>query len=114
VLDLAKHSETAIYAIGIKSAESSVMAGKGFQEADYVLRQFSQQTGGRTFFPTHVSDLTDVYGQIARELSSQYRLGYISKNPSHDGGWRRIVVRVASRPDAIVRTKLGYYAPTTR
>lgn len=114
VLDLAKHSETAIYAIGIKSAESSVLAGKSFQEADYVLRQFAQQTGGRTFFPMHLADLSGVYGQIAKELSSQYRLGYISKNPSHDGAWRRIVVRVASRPDSLVRTKLGYYAPTSR
>lgn len=112
VLDLAKHSETAIYAIGIKSGE--LIPNRGFDEADYVLRQLAQQTGGRTFFPTHLADLAGVYGQIAKELSSQYRLGYISKNPSHDGAWRRIVVRVASRPDAIVRTKLGYYAPTTR
>jgi hypothetical protein len=54
-----------------------------------------------------------VYGQIADELSSQYSIGYASKNPRRDGGWRRIVVQVA-RANTIVRTKRGYYAAATR
>jgi Ca-activated chloride channel homolog len=112
VLDLAKRSETAIYAIGLRTDVGLASRDRGFQEADFVLRQLAQQTGGRVFFPSRLSDLTNVYGEIARELSSQYRLGYVSKNPRRDGAWRRIVVRV-SRPDAIVRTKLGYYAPTS-
>ena len=36
-----------------------------------------------------------VYGQIYDELSSQYTIGYTSKNPRRDGAWRRLVVRVA-------------------
>ncbi|MDE3154140.1 MAG: VWA domain-containing protein [Acidobacteriota bacterium] len=111
VMDLAKRSETAIYTIGLRTDDPYV-SRPGFQEADYVMRQLAEQTGGRSFFPTKLSDLAGVYGQIGDELSSQYRLGYISKNQRRDGTWRRIVVRV-SRPDAIVRTKLGYYAPTT-
>ncbi len=111
VLDLAKRSETAIYAIGLRT-DDALAGRRGFQEADYVLRQLAEQTGGRAFFPSHLNDLTTVYGQIAKELSSQYRLGYISTNQRRDGTWRRIVVRV-SRPDALVRTKLGYYAPST-
>ena len=75
-----------------------------------MLRQFAQETGGRAFFPSRVEDLKDVYGQIADELSSQYTIGYASKNGRRDGGWRRIVVQVA-RPNAIARTKRGYYAP---
>ena len=47
---------------------------------DFELRQLAQQTGGRTFFPNQISDLATVYGQIADELSSQYTLGYTSKN----------------------------------
>ena len=34
-----------------------------------------------------------IYGQIADELSSQYTVGYTSKNPKRDGAWRRVVVR---------------------
>ena len=68
---------------------------KGFREAEFVLRQFAQETGGRAFFPSRAEDLKDVYGQIADELSSQYTLGYASKNGRRDGAWRRIVVQVA-------------------
>ena len=109
VLDLAKRSETAIYSIGLRDNESG--GTKLFKEAEFVLRQFSQETGGRAFFPNQVSDLTNVYGQIADELSSQYTVGYTSKNPKRDGAWRRVVVRV-NRPNVATRTKLGYFGPT--
>jgi Ca-activated chloride channel family protein len=109
VLDLAKRSETAIYSIGLRSPEGGSSA-KGFKEAEFVMRQFSQETGGRAFFPSQLADLSDVYGRIADELSSQYTVGYTSKNPKRDGAWRRIVVRV-NRPSVAARTKQGYFAP---
>jgi len=111
VLDLAKRSETAIYSIGLRSPEGPGTGSKGFKEAEFVLRQFSQETGGRAFFPNQLADLNNVYGQIADELSSQYTVGYTSKNPKRDGAWRRVVVRV-TRPNLTARTKLGYFAPT--
>jgi VWFA-related protein len=76
-----------------------------------VLRQLSQETGGRTFFPTQASELPAIYGQISDELSSQYTVGYTSRNGKRDGAWRRVVVRV-NRPNAVPRTKQGYFAPT--
>jgi Ca-activated chloride channel family protein len=109
VLDLAKRSETAIYSIGLRDNESG--GSKLFKEAEFVLKQFSQETGGRAFFPNQLSDLSTVYGQIADELSSQYTVGYTSKNPKRDGAWRRLVVRV-NRPNVSTRTKLGYFGPT--
>ena len=112
VLDLAKRSETAIYAIGLRAGEGSATTTRGFKEAEFVLRQFSQETGGRPFFPNQLADLNNVYGQIADELSSQYSVGYTSRNPKRDGAWRRVIVRV-DRPNVIARTKLGYFAPTT-
>jgi Ca-activated chloride channel family protein len=108
VLELAKRSETALYTIGLQPREAP--ASKGFREAEFVLRQLAQETGGRAFFITRVEDLKDVYGTIANELSSQYTIGYASKNGRRDGGWRRVVVQV-SRAGAIARTKRGYYAP---
>jgi len=111
VLDLAKRSETAIYAIGLRASEGSSSVSKGFKEAEFVLRQLAQETGGRSFFPNQVSDLSGIYGQIAEELSSQYTVGYTSKNPKRDGAWRRVVVRV-DRAGTIARTKLGYFGPT--
>jgi len=112
VLDLAKRSETAIYSIGLRSNEGPSTSTKGFKEAEFVLRQLSQETGGRAFFPNLLADLANVYGQIGDELSSQYTVGYTSRNPRRDGIWRRLVVRV-NRPNAVARTKQGYFAPTS-
>ena len=109
VLDLAKRSETAIYSIGLRDGDEG--SSRGFKEAEFVLRQLSQETGGRAFFPSQVSELTNVYGQISDELSSQYTVGYTSKNTKRDGAWRRIIVRV-NRPGLTARTKQGYFAPT--
>ena len=108
VLELAKRSETSIYSIGLRAPHRRSRGG--FQEADFVLRQLSNETGGRAFFPQSIGDLTTIYERIADELSSQYTLGYTSNNPRRDGMWRRIIVRV-DRPDAAARTKQGYYAP---
>jgi len=113
VLDLAKRSETAIYTIGLRENDSTSSGSRLFREAEFVLRQLSQETGGRAFFPNQISDLASVYGQISDELSSQYTVGYTSKNGKRDGAWRRVVVRV-NRPNMVARTKQGYFAPTIR
>lgn len=112
VLELAKRSETAIYAIGLRSPEGASSGSRGFKEAEFVLKQLTQETGGRAFFPTDVNQLADIYGQISDELSSQYTVGYTSKNTKRDGAWRRVVVRVA-RANLQARTKQGYFGPKT-
>jgi Ca-activated chloride channel homolog len=110
VLELAKRSETAIYAIGLRGKGPDHLRGS-FNEADYVLRELSQETGGRVFFAHAAAELGGIYGQISDELSSQYLIGYQSRNPKRDGAWRRIVVRV-NAPNTTARTKQGYYGPT--
>ena len=107
MLELAKRSETSIYTIALRGSDSS---SRGFREAEFVMRQLAQETGGRAFFPLRIEDLNGVYGQIADELASQYTIGYTSKNPRSDGAFRRIVVQVA-RAGTMARTKRGYYAP---
>ena len=57
-------------------------SARGFKEAEFVLRQLAQETGGRAFFPNQVAELAGVYGQISDELSSQYTVGYTSRNPT--------------------------------
>jgi Ca-activated chloride channel homolog len=109
VLDLAKRSETAIYSIGLRSGDP--IENRGFKEAEFELRQLAQETGGRSFFPTQATDLSKIYDQISEELSSQYTVGYTSKNARRDGAWRRLVVRINGR-QVTARTKLGYFAPT--
>ncbi len=108
VMELARRSETAIYTLGLQPREQGAL--KGFREAEFVLRQLAQETGGRSFFVQRAEELSGVYGQIADELSSQYTMGYASKNSKRDGAWRKVQVQVA-RPNVTVRTRRGYYAP---
>jgi Ca-activated chloride channel family protein len=110
VLDLAKRSETAIYAIGLRQGPASG-ARREFKEAEFVLNQLARDTGGRAFFPATPHDLPKIYEQISHELASQYTIGYSSRNGQRNGAWRRIIVRV-TRPGVSARTRQGYYAPT--
>jgi Ca-activated chloride channel family protein len=108
VLDLAKRSETAIYAIGLRQTE---IGRPRFKEAEFVLRQLSQETGGRPYFINSVVELPKIYQQISEELASQYSLAYTSKNRLRTGAWRRIDVRIA-RDGLTARTRRGYFGPT--
>ncbi len=107
VLDLAKRSETAIYAIGLRPSGSY---RSEFKEAEFVLKQLSQETGGRAYFVLTAAELPKIYEQISEELANQYSLAYSSKNPMRNGAWRRVVVRV-TKPGLTARTRLGYYGP---
>jgi len=109
VLEAAKRSEVAVYAIGLRNKQER---SKEFNEAEFVLKTLSQETGGRVFFVEDITQLPAVYQQIADELANQYAMGYTSKNLKKDGAWRAIVVKV-NRPNTAARTKRGYFALTT-
>ena len=108
VLDLAKRSETAIYSIGLRQGE---IGRREFKEAEFVLKQLANETGGRAYFVSDARELPKIYQSIWDELSSQYSIAYSSSNTKRDGAWRRVQVRLL-RPNAVGRTKQGYYGPT--
>lgn len=110
VLELAKRSEVAVFTIGLKDRGSRGRADGGFNEGDFALRQFAQETGGRVFFTADTAALPAIYAAVADELAAQYTIGYASKDTTRNGRWRRVVVRVA-QPNATARTKQGYYGP---
>ncbi len=74
------------------------------------LRMISEQTGGRMYAPRKSDELTGVYSEIADDLRIQYQVGYNSTNQIHDGRWRKIRVELDNNPEAVVRTRPGYYA----
>lgn len=108
VMELAKETDVTIYTISLQ--KGSKRKTKYFSEAEHVLKKLAEETGGQWFFPQQIQELESVYGRIAKELKSQYNIGYISDNTKRDGSWRRVVVQT-DRQNLIVRTKLGYYAP---
>lgn len=113
VMELAKQAGIIIYTITLKAPYQIDPASSGyrrFSQGEFAMKALAQETGGRSFAPADVAELAGVYGDIAEELASQYALGYTSKNPRTDGGYRRIIVRV-DEPGVRTRTRAGYAAP---
>jgi len=77
-------------------------------EGDLVLQQFSDESGGRAFFPYHVDDLAQSFSFIGNELRSQYSLAYVPSRPA-DGKFHKIRIEV-NQPGLQVRARKGYYA----
>ena len=110
VLDLAKRSETAIYAIGLKQNDGG---GRDFKEAEFVLRQLSQETGGRAFYPGHVDRAAEDLradrpgaGQPVRdrlhveEPGAQRRLAPAVGASRRGRAWSAGPARAITRPEA--------------
>ena len=110
VLELAKRSETAIFTIALRGADTQ---SKGFHEAEFVMRQLAQETGGRSFFPSKIDDLNGVYAEIADELASQYSSATRRRMPSATARTAASSSRSTGQ-NVMPRTKRGYYAPTSR
>jgi Ca-activated chloride channel family protein len=110
VLELARKTEIAIYAISLRPRKIAERSKLQFSQAVHLLTALTQETGGQVHFPNSLSELDAVYDRVAEELRTQYSLGYVSNNKRKDGKWRRIVVRVPGREDIQVRHKLGYFA----
>jgi len=87
---------------------------RGFQQlsqSQVTLTTLAADTGGRAF--TATNDFGDAFSRVQRDLAAYYLLGYSSTNPARDGKFRRITVRLASRPElkgAQLEARPGYYA----
>ena len=109
-LERAHRVEMAIYAIGLGGhldREFDLAQSRSLKE---ILETLARQTGGKAWFPARVSELGDVYRQIAEDLKRQYTLAYASTNTRRDGRWRALRIAV-DRPGLTVRARQGYYAP---
>lgn len=106
VLRQAEKPDVLIYTIGIFDAENE-------DRNSGVLRQLAQSTGGAAFFPGQRKEIIAACEQIAREIRSQYTIGYVSTNAKQTGGYRAIRVAVRSGPSGgnlVVRARTGYFA----
>ena len=108
--EMALRAETLIFAISI--SRGGFFGVGGAKEGDTVLKEISQETGGRIFSPFKPEDLDDEFRQINQELRSQYNIGYLSTNPARDGGYRKVKIEIQERGMKLTYRK-GYYAPTS-
>lgn len=84
------------------------------QEGQEGMERLAAHTGGEAFVADRFEDLEGFYARIAAVLQGQYLLEYYSPDPRPDGAYRRIAVRVPSRPDLKIRARQGYYARTAQ
>lgn len=120
VLEQARRRGVTVYAVALRSPVRVALARnrsdemKALMEADYAMRTLARDTGGQAFFPAEVTELMNIYSVISSELGQQYAIGYTPSNTTRDGAWRRVLVRLPSRPGARLRTRAGYYAEPPR
>jgi len=107
-LDVAQKNNITIY--GISTNTSGFLGSKEHERGDKTLKRFSEETGGKPFFPLKVQDLAVSFTDIGEELRSQYTIGYRSARVD-DGTFRRIRIEVASNKNYKTRARTGYYAP---
>lgn len=86
---------------GMGSTRAEYMAGRNY------LSKLSEYSGGLLF--DGMQDLSGAFEQVAKELASQYSIGYYSTNTKHDGKFRKVEVKL-NKPGLVARTKKGYFA----
>jgi len=110
LLDLIRASDVTVYAIGF---QTHLRTADRMMERRR-LEEIVGLSGGRCYFPNSVRELDDIYAQIRAELATRYSLGYVSTDPTTDGAWRRVSVKLAeTRPElegARIRARKGYFA----
>jgi VWFA-related protein len=88
---------------GPGSTRSEYMQGHNY------LTKLAEYSGGIVVDANGVEDLGSAFDSIAKELASQYSIGYYSSNQKHDGKFRKVEVKV-NKAGLVARTKKGYFA----
>ncbi len=94
-LEAAQKNEVTIYGISTNSA--AYFGSKDQDRGDKTLKRFSEETGGRAFFPFKVQDLAVSFQDISEELRSQYTIAYKPSNNKADGTFRKIRIDIADK-----------------
>jgi len=89
-------------------ADRGFYGGFGYSgEGD--MRKLTEQTGGRVINVGNKFDkLREAFDQIAKELRSQYNVGYTPTNPKQDGSYRKIEIK--NKQNYKIQSRSGYYA----
>lgn len=109
VREQVRRSNIIIYAISLRASKADLRKEK-YRNAKYELDMLAEASGGVSYAPEELNDLSGVYADILEELKGQYMIGYVSSNTEHDGKWRHLQILTAERGTSI-RSRAGYYAP---
>jgi len=102
-IKMCQRADTIIFAI---STNTSPSRGRG----DEVLSKMSEATGGTTYFPKRMEQMSESFHAIEEELRSQYALSYTPADFKTDGSFRTIYL-IANDRKYQVSARKGYFAP---
>jgi Ca-activated chloride channel family protein len=94
-----------VYAIGILGEEKQ-------RRARRALETLAERTGGIAFLPKNLGEVDEISSTVARDIRSQYTIGYKPTTPKSAGGYRtiRVEAKEGGHGKLTVRTRSGYYA----
>ena len=109
-LKAAREVDVPIYCLGLADPvpEEPDIEVEAPAQAESVLRQVAEETGGIFSLIRTPEDLQEAVSRIQEDLRSQYVLGYTPKTSARDGRFRRISLMVADRSRLVVRARKGY------
>jgi VWFA-related protein len=98
-----------IYTIGLLFGDE--MSRAEVRHARRALEMLSTETGGLAFFPKSMEDVDQIAAEVARDIRSQYTIGYHSTKPTTEPGFRRVLVTADGKgmSKLTVRTRTGYF-----
>ncbi|MGO8758813.1 MAG: VWA domain-containing protein [Terracidiphilus sp.] len=98
-----------IYTIGLLFGDE--YSRGDVRHARRALEMLSAETGGMAFFPKSMEQIDQIAAEVARDIRSQYTLGYHSTKPSSEPGFRRVevVAETKGKDKLTVRTRTGYF-----
>ena len=105
-IEAAQKSDSICYVLLI--ADRGFYGGFGYS-GDSEMKKLAGETGGRVIeVGNKMEKLKDAFEQIARELRSQYNIGYTPTNSALDGTFRKVEVK--AKEGYKIQTRSGYYA----
>jgi VWFA-related protein len=103
VLRAGYKSNIQVFTIGIFDTEDA-------DKNPTVLKQLALASGGEAFLPNELSEVVSVCESIAKDIRSQYTLGYLSSTATQRGGYHsiKVLARGTGKARLHVRTRSGY------
>jgi VWFA-related protein len=111
----AQKADAIIYSIYYYDRGFYMRYGGGFNfggGGEGYLKRMSDDTGGMVFKVDRKHTLNDVFKDIQDAMRSQYAIGYNPTNPTKDGTFRHLEIKVKGT-DYKVQARKGYYATNT-
>ncbi len=101
LFQLLREIDVQIFAVGFVNElddDGSLISKSPRKKAQNFLQRLADETGGKAYFPEGVGQLNGIAQDIARELRTQYSIGYEPTNTNKDGSLRKIKVVIADGP----------------